>query len=126
MLDDLKAQCLPSQLLVVQLDVTKNEEIKFTFLKAKETFGRLDVVFNNAWCGISAEVEETPEEDASLMFETNFWGATNVSREAVRFLREENKPAGGRLLVNSSRAGVRAIPAGGYYSASKHGVFLTC
>ena len=58
------------------------------------------------------------------MFDTNFWGSTNVSREAVRFFREENKPSGGLLLLNSSLTGIRATAGVAYYSASKHGTVL--
>ena len=36
------------------------------------------------------------------------WGASNVSREAVRFFREENRPSGGFLILTSSVVGVQA------------------
>ncbi|CAL1703540.1 unnamed protein product [Somion occarium] len=119
-LDDLKSQYPSSKLLVLPLDVTNNRQIKDVFSKAKEAFGRIDVVFNIAGRGILGEAEGTPEDEARALFDTNFWGATNVSREAVRFFREENKPAGGRLLVNSSKVGIQAVPFAGYYSATKH------
>lgn len=86
-----------------------------------ETFGRLDVVFNNAGYAFLGEVEATPEDAARAMSDTNFWGATNISREAVKFSREMNKPIGGRLVVNSSEAGFHAMPGLGFYSSSKHG-----
>ncbi len=54
----------------------------------------IDVVFDNAGYGLIAEVKGTTEDRARIMFDVNFWGATNVSREAVRFFREVNKPAG--------------------------------
>ncbi|KJA18406.1 hypothetical protein HYPSUDRAFT_45256 [Hypholoma sublateritium FD-334 SS-4] len=53
------------------------------------------------------------------MFEVNFFGATNVAREAVRVFRDENKPRGGRLLQASSIAGVQGMAGVGYYSATK-------
>ncbi|THG96423.1 hypothetical protein EW026_g5403 [Hermanssonia centrifuga] len=90
-------------------------------LLAEKAFGRIDVVFNNAGYGMLAEVEGTPEDKARVMFDVNFWGATNVSREAVRFFREVNKPTGGRLLNVSSVAGIKTVPALGYYTATKHG-----
>ncbi len=68
-----------------------------------------------------AEVEGTPEEQARAMFDVNFWGATNVSREAVKFFREVNKPTGGRLINVSSIVGLKVAPALGYYTATKHG-----
>lgn len=103
------------------LDVSKSQEIKEVFVQISETFGRLDVVFNNAGYAFLGEVEATPEDAARAMSDTNFWGATNISREAVKFSREMNKPIGGRLVVNSSEAGFHAMPGLGFYSSSKHG-----
>ena len=63
------------------------------------------------------------ESESTKKIPTNFWGATNVSREAVKFFREDNKPSGGLLITNSSVVGVAAFPGGGYYVATKHGKF---
>ncbi len=121
-LEDLKAEYPPTQLLVLKLDVTKPDEITEAFTKAKEAFGKVDVVFNNAGYGILAEFEGTPEDIARAMFEVNFWGANRISREAIKFFRDVNKPGtGGKLLNVSSMVGLNAAPGLGYYSASKHG-----
>ncbi|RDX45923.1 NAD(P)-binding protein, partial [Lentinus brumalis] len=53
-----------SQLLLVKLDVTNQQEIKEAFQKAKDAFGRIDVVVNNAGIVIAGEAEGTPEEAA--------------------------------------------------------------
>ena len=100
------------------------QDIKDAFAKAKETFGRIDVVFNNAGWAVAGEIEGHPEKEARRMFDTNFWGAANVSKEAVRFFRDENKPSGGLLLNNSALNGVQAQPGLGYYAASKYGIFI--
>lgn len=120
-LADLQAQYPAERLLVLKLDVTKPQEISAAFQKAKDAFGRIDVVYNNAAYGVIAEVEGTTEDVARAMFETNFWGAANVSREAVKFFREVNKPIGGRLLTVSSIVGIKAMAVIGYYGASKYG-----
>ncbi|KAJ3488423.1 hypothetical protein NLI96_g2855 [Meripilus lineatus] len=120
-LDDLKAKYPASKLLVVSLDVTKPSDITSAFNRVQEVFGRIDVVFNNAGYAMIGEVEGTPEETARTLFEVVFWGADRISREAVRFFREVNKPGvGGRLLNNSSMVGVHASPGLGYYSAAKY------
>ena len=73
-----------------------------------------------------AEVECTPDDAARAVFETNFWGTSNVTREAVQFLREENAPGvGGRVLVMSWWVGMRPLACSGYYSAAKHGERLS-
>ncbi|KIP12343.1 hypothetical protein PHLGIDRAFT_124234 [Phlebiopsis gigantea 11061_1 CR5-6] len=120
-LADLQKKFPASQLLVVQLDVTDPKAILDAFSAGKKAFGRIDVVFNNAGWTAAGEVEGTPDDVAKKLFDVNFWGATNVTKEAVRFFREENPSgAGGRLLVVSSFVGLKPLPIGGYYSASKH------
>ena len=121
-LEELKTQYGADKLLVLRLDVTKQDEITEAFRMAKEAFGRVDVVFNNAGYGLMAEIEGTPEQTARAMFDANFWGATNVTREAVKLFRESNVPVGGRLIVTSSLTACRTTPLVGYYSASKLGM----
>lgn len=117
-LSDLVAQYRPSQLLVVQMDVTKSSEVAAAFAKAEEVFGRVDVVFNNAGTCIHGEMESLSDEQARQIFEVNFWGASNVTREAIRMFREVNKPIGGRLLQVSSSLGLYGRGGASYYSAS--------
>ncbi|KAI0738146.1 NAD(P)-binding protein [Daedaleopsis nitida] len=120
-LKGLVAEYPPDRLLVVKLDVTNRQDILDAFERTKETFGRLDVVVNNAAWGIIAEVEGTPDELARDMFETNFWGGAHVLQEAVRFFREVNEPGrGGRIIHVSSGTGIVGYPSTGFYSASKH------
>ena len=115
-LSDLAAKH-PDRLLVLRLDVTKPAEVTAAFAASRIKFGRIDVVVNNAGFLVVTEVEGTTEETARSVFEVNFWGASYVSREAVRFFREENKPMGGRLLQVSSAAGVLSAGGVAYYSA---------
>ncbi|EMD35471.1 hypothetical protein CERSUDRAFT_116215 [Gelatoporia subvermispora B] len=111
----------PSQLLVLKLDVIKQDDINAAFEKAQAAFGRIDVVFNNAGYATVSEVESAQghEDVVRDMFEVNFWGAAHVSQAAIRCFRDVNKPAGGLLLQNSSLAGLEGMPAVGFYSASK-------
>lgn len=121
-LDDLKSKHPPSKLLILKLDVTKPKDVTEAFAKTQEVFGRIDVVFNNAGYLVVGEVEGTPEDVARALFEVTFWGAARISREAIRCFRDVNKPSvGGRLLINSSMAGLSALSGLGYYSASKCG-----
>ena len=106
---------------MLRLDVSKPGEIKEAFAQAKAAFGRIDVVFNNAGYAVAGEAEGVSAETARAMFDVNFWGTVAVSREAVRFFREENTPRGGRLIVNSAGMGIETLPLFGFYSSSKHG-----
>lgn len=116
-LSDLVGQ-YPTTCLVVKLDVTQHAEISAAFIKAQEAFGRIDVVFNNAGKMVNGELESVNDEDARGMFEVNFWGAAQVTREAMRFFRDVNRPQGGRLLQMSSGLGILSCPCFGHYSAS--------
>ncbi|KAJ7183875.1 hypothetical protein C8R46DRAFT_1309033 [Mycena filopes] len=118
-LSDLRSQYTEQQLLILRVDVSKSEDILAAFPTAEKTFGRIDVVFNNAAYGIIGEIEGTGEEKARHMFDTNFWGSVSVTKEAVRVFRDVNKPMGGKLLVLSSIFGIDTSPGAGFYAASK-------
>ncbi|PCH34687.1 NAD(P)-binding protein [Wolfiporia cocos MD-104 SS10] len=116
---DLASQYSSDRLLVVTLDVSKEEDVISAFTQAREAFGRIDVVFNDAGYTVWAEIEATPSDVARAMFEVNFWGAANVSREAIRHFREVNTPQGGVLLQVNSAGGYQGMAVSGYYCASK-------
>ncbi|KAJ6493529.1 hypothetical protein C8R47DRAFT_1118517 [Mycena vitilis] len=106
------------RLLVLKLDVTQADKIPLAFAEAKKTFGRIDVVFNNAGYGIISEVEGCTDANARALFEVNFWGAFNVTKEALKYFRS-NDPIGGLLINMSSMFGVDAPPGAGFYAATK-------
>ncbi|RDX48767.1 NAD-P-binding protein [Lentinus brumalis] len=90
------------------------------FSRAKAAFGRIDVVVNNAGVAELGEVELVDEAKARAVLETNFWGALNVTKEAIRFFRDDNPPgAGGRLLQMSSYLGITGLAGAGFYVSSK-------
>ncbi|KAG1837408.1 hypothetical protein DFJ58DRAFT_815730 [Suillus subalutaceus] len=113
-LSDLAARYSADKLLVLKVDVTKQKDIDEAFARTRSAFGRLDVVFNNAGYALITEIEGTPDDTAREIFETNFWGATNVSRAAVN---EAGK--GGTILQVSSVGGFHALPGLSYYAARK-------
>jgi len=76
-LESLQAKYPADKLLVTKLDVTKLDEIESAFAKAKEAFGRVDVVFNNAGWGTLGEVEGTPDDQAHAMFEVHMTSTMN-------------------------------------------------
>lgn len=122
-LDDLAQRYPKQRLLILPLDVTQQDQIVDAFLQAKRRFGRVDVVFNNAAFGHIGELEATEEAKARALFDTNFWGAMKITKEAVKFFRETNPPGvGGRLLQVSSWGGLVGLPGSSFYGASKFGV----
>ncbi|KAH8834482.1 hypothetical protein DL96DRAFT_1757217 [Flagelloscypha sp. PMI_526] len=121
-LKDLSSRYPPTQFLPLQLDVLNKVEIKAAFAEVVKRFGRIDIVYSNSGITVLGEIESVEDELARKQFEVNFWGPVNVAKEAIRVFRDVNSPAGGRLLVASSIAGVNGIPALGYFSASKFAI----
>ncbi len=102
----------------VVCDVTDGEAVKSALFSVHEKEGRIDCVIANAGFGISGAVEFTDEEDAHRQFEVNFFGAFNLVKNSLGYLRESK----GRVLAVSSAAAVFSIPFQSFYSASKAAV----
>lgn len=114
-----------SQLLVLSLDVGDPEQIHAAFENALEKFGHVDIVFNNAGICIISEAEGMRNERGRELFEVLFWGAANVTKEAVKIFRERNDPPGGRLLQMSSRTALQVVPGVAHYAAAYVDTALT-
>ncbi|KAJ3488943.1 hypothetical protein NLI96_g2475 [Meripilus lineatus] len=120
-LADLQREYATDKLLVRKVDVSQPKEISDAFVAAKDAFGKIDVVYNNAGYGIVSEAEGVPNEDARALFDVVYWGAVSVALEAIKFFREVNGPSvGGRLITTTSMLGIIAMPISAYYTAAKH------
>lgn len=125
-LADLQREYATDKLLVRKVDVSQPKEISDAFVAAKDAFGKIDVVYNNAGYGIVSEAEGVPNEDARALFDVVYWGAVSVALEAIKFFREVNGPSvGGRLITTTSMLGIIAMPISAYYTAAKHGTSCT-
>jgi NAD(P)-dependent dehydrogenase (short-subunit alcohol dehydrogenase family) len=107
-LEDL-AQQYGDRILVLRLDVTKPSDVQVAVNQAIATFGRIDVLVNNA-------VEEVSDIDVRRQFETNIYGALDVTRTVLPHLRRERS---GLILNISSSAGFVGFAGAGIYCASK-------
>ncbi|MGO9707460.1 MAG: SDR family oxidoreductase [Polyangiaceae bacterium] len=114
-LDDLVAR-YPKTSLPLALDVTEEEAVRAVVAQAREHFGRLDVVINNAGFGLFGTIEEVTAEQARAQMETNFFGAVWVTKAALPILREQRS---GHVIQVSSIGGVTAFPTLAMYHASK-------
>ena len=102
--------------LTLELDVTKPEQVKAAVTQAHAHFGRLDIVFNNAGYSLVGTIEEASADDVRAMYDTNIFGALAVIQAALPFLREQG---GGHILGTSSNLGHVTLPVIGYYCSSK-------
>lgn len=100
-----------------QADVTDRQAMQDAVDQAAERSGVLDICIANAGVGLVEEFRETPLDDWRLVIEVNVLGVMNALQAALR--RMDRQGRGGRLLVNSSAAGVRGEARTAVYSASK-------
>lgn len=117
---------LPSndeKVVKLSLDVTSIPSIKSAFTAAVEKFGHVDVVINNADYLLLGDTENATDEDARKLIDTNFWGVVDVSKEAVRVMRDVNGSdesgarKGGLVIQVSSLGGQIAAAGSAFYHA---------
>jgi NAD(P)-dependent dehydrogenase (short-subunit alcohol dehydrogenase family) len=108
--------------LVVPTDVSDPDSIKALFAKTKATFGRLDILFNNAGIGAPAvPLEELPLETWRKVVDTNLTGMFLCTQEAIRIMKDQS-PRGGRIINNGSISAHTPRPRSAAYTATKHAV----
>jgi NAD(P)-dependent dehydrogenase (short-subunit alcohol dehydrogenase family) len=109
-----------SQTLVVPADVADPNSVREIFAKTKRTFGRLDLLFNNA--GISGPgslLEDLTYEQWKSVVDTNLTGSFLCTQEAFKIMKSQ-EPRGGRIINNGSIAAHNPRPNSAPYTATKH------
>jgi NAD(P)-dependent dehydrogenase (short-subunit alcohol dehydrogenase family) len=109
-----------AQVLVIACDVSKPEQVEAAIRQVVETFGRLDIAFNNA--GVenkAAPVAEIALDEWDRTLDINLRGTfVCMKHELAQMVRQ-----GSGVIVNtSSGAGVRGVAGGASYAASKHAI----
>jgi len=100
-------------------DVTKRDDNKQLVQLAKDTFGKIDVIFLNAGLMPNSPLSEFKVDEWDQMIDVNIKGVLN-GFEAV--LPEFIEQKSGHVIANSSVAGLKAYPAGAVYGATKFAV----
>jgi NAD(P)-dependent dehydrogenase (short-subunit alcohol dehydrogenase family) len=117
-----EASAIGAKCLVVPTDVSDPVSVKALFAKARETFGRLDVLFNNAGIGAPAmPLEDLPYETWKKVVDTNLTGMFLCTQEAIRLMKSQ-EPRGGRIINNGSISAHTPRPRAVAYTATKHAV----
>ncbi|MGJ4845953.1 SDR family NAD(P)-dependent oxidoreductase [Leifsonia sp. Le1] len=118
-LDDLVAS-YGDRILPLQLDVTDPAQARDALGAARDRFGSVDVIVNNAGYANVSPIESTDDDDFRTQFETNFWGVYNVSKAAIPLLRAQ----GGGLVIQFSSVGGRVggSPGIASYQAAKFAI----
>jgi NAD(P)-dependent dehydrogenase (short-subunit alcohol dehydrogenase family) len=108
--------------LPIVTDVTKPESVKAAFARLKETWGRLDVLFNNAGIGAPAvPMVDLPLEKWREVVDTNLTGMFLCAQEAIRIMKSQD-PRGGRIINNGSISAHAPRPNSVAYTSTKHAV----
>ncbi len=115
-----RARDAAERMLAVPTDVGQPESVAALFAAAKERFGRLDLLFNNA--GISAPpipLEDLTFQQWQAVVDVNITGAFLCTQEAFRIMKEQ-APRGGRIINNGSVSAYVPRPNSAPYTATKH------
>ena len=108
--------------LVVPTDVTDPDSVRHLFAKTKETFGRLDLLFNNAGTGAPGiPLEDLPFEKWKTVVDTNLTGSFLCTQEAIKMMKSQ-EPRGGRIINNGSISAHAPRPNSAPYTATKHAI----
>ena len=95
--------------------------VRALFAKTKETYGRLDVLFNNAGFGAAAPIEELPFERWQAVVNSILTGSFLCTQEAFKIMKDQ-KPMGGRIINNGSISAHVPRPNSVAYTSCKHAI----
>ena len=109
--------------VVVPTDVTEPKQVQALFAAAKDRFGRLDVLFNNAGIGTPGKIllEDLTLEQWQGVVNTNLTGMFLCTQEAFRIMKAQS-PRGGRIINNGSISAHAPRPNSAPYTSTKHAV----
>jgi NAD(P)-dependent dehydrogenase (short-subunit alcohol dehydrogenase family) len=106
----------PETAKAVRLDVTASQDIQAAIDTAIASFGRIDVLVNNAGHGLIAALEEISDVEIHQFFETNFFGALRLMRSVLPVMRQQG---GGHIVNLSSTAGFVGFGGSSLYCGAK-------
>src|SRR4030081_124288 len=116
-----QGEALGARMLGVVTDVADPKAVEALFAKTKETFGRLDLLFNNAGGGTPGLLEDlTPEKWLSVVG-ANLNGAFFCTQQAIKIMKDQD-PRGGRIINNGSISAHVPRPNSAPYTATKHAI----
>ena len=108
--------------LAVPTDVSDPASVRALFAKVKETFGRLDLLFNNAGVGAPGiNLEDLSVEQWKTVVDINLTGVFLCMQEAFRMMKSQ-EPRGGRIINNGSISAHAPRPNSAPYTATKHAI----
>lgn len=111
-----------SRVLAIPTDITDPSSVQGLFAKTKETFGRLDLLFNNAGTGAPLlPLEEIAFKQWTNVVNVNLTGSFLCTQEAFKIMKSQ-QPRGGRIINNGSISAHVPRPNSAPYTATKHAI----
>ncbi|MGE5257585.1 MAG: SDR family oxidoreductase [Hyphomicrobiales bacterium] len=108
--------------LVIPTDVSDPASVQALFAAVKKSFGRLDLLFNNAGIFVPGlEIDELSVEQWTATVDINLTGSFLCAREAFRMMKTQD-PRGGRIINNGSISAHAPRPNSVAYTATKHAI----
>jgi NAD(P)-dependent dehydrogenase (short-subunit alcohol dehydrogenase family) len=108
--------------LIVPTDVGDPASVRNLFAQTRETFGRLDVLFNNAGIGApGVPLEDLTYEQWKAVVDTNLTGSFLCTQEAFKIMKSQD-PKGGRIINNGSISAHTPRPNSSPYTSTKHAI----
>jgi NAD(P)-dependent dehydrogenase (short-subunit alcohol dehydrogenase family) len=114
-------EALQVRALGVPTDVSDPGSVEALFAKTKATFGRLDVLFNNAGFGAAAQIEDLEWAKWNGVIGSIVHGTFLCTQQAFRIMKDQ-KPMGGRIINNGSISAHVPRPQSIAYTTAKHAV----
>ena len=116
------AEARASATAVMPADVADESAVVALFAMIEQTFGRLDLLFNNAGTfGPGKPLDEVSGAEWRATVDSNLNGAFYCAREAIRLMKRQ-RPVGGRIINNGSISAQVPRPNGGTYATTKHAI----
>ncbi|MCP5272317.1 MAG: SDR family oxidoreductase [Burkholderiaceae bacterium] len=114
---DAAARCLP-----IACDVGQEDQVAAAFAQIEQTFGRLDLLFNNAGMGLPPQTPDLVSgADWRRIVDANLNGSFYCLSQAFRIMKAQ-QPMGGRIVNNGSISAYAPRPGSIGYTATKHAI----
>ena len=109
-------------MLAIPTDISRPDAVRALFARTKETFGRLDLLFNNAGANAPGiPMEDLTYEQWNDVLGSNLTGAFLCAQEAIKIMKAQ-EPRGGRIINNGSLSAHAPRPNSAPYTVTKHGM----
>lgn len=109
-----------ADILPVICDMSKEDDVKLLAKKTVNTFGEINLLFNNAGVSAGSLLWENTAKDWQWVLGVNLWGLINSTKIFVPIMLKQNNEC--HIINTASIAGLTSCPGNGIYSVTKHGI----